>query len=179
MIYVHLAEGFEEIEAVTILDILRRGKLQAEFVSMTGDKLVTGAHGIRVEADQLFEAVDYGQCRMIVLPGGMPGTKNLAENPALRKRIIDFAVQDKFLAAICAAPMVLGRAGILEGRKATIFPGMEGEIAMANFSSDRVVVDGNLITSRGPGTAAEFSLKLLELMAGKDVSEQIRKGLVL
>lgn len=179
MVYIHLAQGFEEIEAVAILDIFRRGRVSACFVSVGPEKKVTGAHNITVEADLSFEEADYETCEMIVLPGGMPGTKNLAAHGGLVEKIKEFNRQGKLLGAICAAPMVFSQAGILDGRKATIYPGMEAQISRADHSTDRVVVDGNIITSRGPGTAMDFGLAVLEALQGKDVADQLRKDLVL
>lgn len=179
MVFVHLAQGFEEIEAVSILDILRRGGVQVMSVSMTEEKIVRGAHGISLEADILFDEADYKECRMIVLPGGMPGTKNLQKNENLMEIIKEFNIQGKYLAAICAAPMVFGAAGILDGKTATIYPGMEAYLNNARPTVEKVAIDGNIITSRGPGTAMEFALTLVELLAGKQASDKLRKDLVL
>ena len=179
MVLLHLAQGFEEIEAVTILDILRRGGVQVMAVSMTGDKTVRGAHDISVEADISFKEADYARCDMIVLPGGMPGTKNLLKDENLMSKIKEFNKQGKYLAAICAAPMVFGAAGILNGKKATIYPGMEEYLKNAKLTTEKVVVDGKIITSRGPGTAIEFALAIVEILEGAQVSEKLRKDLVL
>ena len=179
MVYVHLADGFEEIEAVTIVDILRRGGIKAYFVSMEKEKLVRGSHGILVEADSTFETADYSLCEMIALPGGMPGTTNLASNKELLKKIKEFNEQGKYLAAVCAAPMVFGEANILNGKNATIYPGMEAKLKGAKISSDKVVVDGTIITSRGPGTSMEFALTIVEILVGTTVSDKLRKGLIL
>ena len=179
MVYVHLANGFEEIEAVTILDVLRRGGIQASFVSMEKEKLVRGAHGILIEADITFEKADYASCNMIVLPGGMPGTKHLAENEELLTKIKEFYKQGKYLAAVCAAPMVFGAANILNGRNATIYPGMEAYLKGAKVSTNKVVADGNIITSRGPGTSMEFALTIVEILEGQTVSDKLRKDLVI
>lgn len=179
MVYIHLAPGFEEIEAVTILDILRRGNVSAGFVTVGPETRVTGAHGITLMADLTFQEADYETCEMILLPGGMPGTKNLGAHGDLIKKIKEFNQQKKLLGAICAAPMVFGQAGILNGRNATIYPGMEACIDRAKPSTERVVVDGHIITSRGPGTAMDFALAALEALQGKDVVENLRKDLVL
>ena len=178
MVYVHLAEGFEEIEAVTIVDVLRRGGIEAASVSVTGSKTIRGAHGISVCADKLFAEADYIECEMIVLPGGMPGTKNLLAHDGLTSKITSFAYDKKYLAAICAAPMVLGELGVLEGKNATIYPGMEKKLAGAKVSTDKVVMDGNIITSRGPGTAIEFALAIVDTLKGKDEAAKLRKALV-
>ena len=129
MIYVHLAKGFEEIEALTCVDLLRRAGLPVETVSCDPARTVTGSHGISVEADTLFVSADYDGAEMIVLPGGMPGTTNLRAHEKLCQKIREFAAaEDKKVAAICAAPMILGQLGLLEGKKATIYPGMEEEL---------------------------------------------------
>ena len=122
MIFIHLAEGFEEIEAITAADVLRRAGLDTRLVSVTGNRAVTGTHGIVLEADMLFEEADYSECNMIVLPGGLPGAYNLRDHQGLEKKIKEFASEGKGIAAICAAPLVLGAHGILEGKKATIYP---------------------------------------------------------
>lgn len=179
MVFLHLAQGFEEIEAVTILDVLRRGNIPVMAVSMEKEKIVRGAHGISVEADLFFDEADYAGCRMFVLPGGMPGTKNLLKNEKLMGKIKEFNRQGKYLAAICAAPMVFGEAEILTGKNATIYPGMEAYLTNAKPSADHVVTDGNLITSRGPGTAMEFALAMVEILSGGGVAEKLRKDLVL
>lgn len=177
-VYIHLAEGFEEIEAVTVIDILRRAKIQVESVSVSGKKEVTGAHQIMLTADRLFEEIDYGQDDMIVLPGGMPGTKNLLAHPGLVEKIQIFAQQDQWLAAICAAPMILGRLGILDQKTATCFPGFEEDLQGATFSDAPVVQSGKIITSRGPGTAIPFALKIVENLAGPEIAAAIKEGLM-
>ena len=178
MVYIHLAEGFEEVEALTVVDLLRRAGREALLVSVTGGKLVAGAHGIKVEADLLFEAADYSQCEMIVLPGGMPGTENLAAHGGLCDKIKEFNEKGRLIAAICAAPMVLGGLGLLEGRKATIYPGMEKFLKSASHGEGRVVTDGNIITSMAPGTAMEFGLALVERLCGVEAAEELREDLV-
>lgn len=178
MIYVHLATGFEEIEALTIVDVLRRCGCDIQLVSVTGNGSVEGAHGITVESDVLFEDADYENCNMIVLPGGMPGTVNLLAHKGLCDMIGRFAREERYLAAICAAPMVLGQLGVLKGKKATIYPGMESELKGAEALSDRVVRDGAVITSKGPGTAMEFALELGGILCGRDVAEETRQGLL-
>jgi len=178
MVFVHFAEGFEEIEAVSVVDVLRRGGIETATVSVTGSKTVCGSHGIAVLADMLFEEADYGKCEMIVLPGGMPGTENLMTHEGLKAEIMSFAGEGKYLAAICAAPTVLGKLGVLKGKKATVFPGMEENLIGAEVSENRVVIDGNIITSRGAGTAVEFSLALVGLIKGKEEAENVGKRMV-
>ena len=178
MVYVHLAEGFEEIEALTIVDLLRRAGIDAETVSVTGQLVVAGAHGVKAVADILFEDAVYGDCEMIVLPGGMPGSTNLDAHEGLREKIYSFNNQGKWLAAICAAPMVFGHAGILKGRKATCYPGMEANLEGAECVEDSVVVDKKVITSRGPATAMPFALRLIEELKGKEAADEIARGLL-
>ncbi len=162
--YVFLAEGFEEIEAVTPIDLLRRAGVDARFVSITGKKAVTGAHGITYQADLLFEEIEAAD--LLVLPGGMPGTTNLLSHQGLLQRLREQNAAKKQIAAICAAPMILGALGILRGKRATIYPGMEAHLTDALPCTDAVVTDGNISTSRAPGTAIPFSLRLAELLTG-------------
>jgi len=178
MVYVQLADGFEEIEALTVVDVLRRADIAANTVSITGDKTVRGAHDIKVEADLLFEEADYGNCEMIVLPGGMPGTANLAKHEGLAKQLNVFAQSGKWLAAICAAPSVLGRMSLLKDKHVTSYPGYENQLIGAIYSEERVVRDGKLITSRGPGTAIEFSLELVKLLKNEQTAAALRNAMI-
>ena len=179
MVYVHLAEGFEEVEAMTIVDLLRRADIDTETVSVTGHLPVTGAHGIKVVADILFEDAVYGSCELIVLPGGLPGATNLAAHDGLREKILSFHNQGKKLAAICAAPIVLGRAGVLVGKKATCYPSFENELKGAELSEDPVVSDGGVFTSRGPATAMAFALAIIEELKEKEAADKVAAGLLL
>lgn len=178
MVYLILANGFEEIEAVTVTDLLRRADIQIKTVSIMEDKLVYGAHGMGVEADILFKEVDFGTCSMMVLPGGMPGTMNLDNYQPLKEELITLNNINKPIAAICAAPMVLGHLGILKGRRATIYEGMEEELTGAECCRNNVVIDGNITTSKGPGTAMIFGLALIKQIKGEQVAEKIRADLL-
>ena len=178
MVYVHLAEGFEEVEALTIVDLLRRAEIETEMVSVTGQLPVTGSHGIKIVADILFEDAVYSGCEMIVLPGGMPGSTNLDAHEGLREKIYSFNNQGKWLAAICAAPMVFGHMGILKDRKATCYPGMEENLTGAELVTDIVVLDQKIITSRGPATAMPFALKIIEVLKDKKTADEIESGLL-
>jgi len=178
MVYVHFADGFEEIEAITVIDVLRRAGAEVKMVSITGKLEVRGTHDIPVTADLLFKDADYANCEMIVLPGGMPGTTNLAAHAGLVKEIKAFARSNKWIAAICAAPMILGDLSLLKGKKATIFPGMEDHLLGARFSGDKVVIDGSIVTSRGAGTAMEFALTLTEILKGEQKSASLRKAML-
>ena len=179
MIYVHFAEGTEEIEFVTIIDLLRRSSLDAVSVSITGKTKATGAHGIVIETDTTFEEANYDDCDMIVLPGGMPGTLNMAEHSGLTDMIKSFNEKGRSLAAICAAPMVFAGCGILSGKKAVIYPGMEEYLGDAEVSDKRVQTDGNIITSQGPGTAMEFALEIIRTVKGSAASDEIKKELLM
>ena len=178
MVYVFLAHGFEEVEAVTVTDVLRRAGIQVKTVSLMEEKLVYGSRGIAVEADIMFREGDYNKCEMLVLPGGMPGTENLCNHRDLVAELKQFYLKGKPVAAICAAPMVLGRCGILEGHDATIYPGMEEELIGAIKKKDDVVVSGNVITSKGPATAMKFALTIINYIKGNEKAEEIAEELL-
>lgn len=175
---VFLADGFEEIEGLTVVDLLRRAQVEVTTVSITGENCVHGAHGINVQADTLFEDMIYEEQDMLVLPGGMPGTLNLGRHKGLEALLRKFYQKEKYIAAICAAPSVFGKYGFLEGRKATAYPGFEEALAGAEVVRDAVAVSDFVITSRGMGTAIAFSLALIELLIGKDKAEQIGKSII-
>ena len=175
---IYLAEGFEEIEAITVVDTLRRAEIDARMVSITGRKIVSGAHGIVVSADEVFENADNMGADMIVLPGGMPGTRYLGEHKGLREVIISFADMGKFIAAICAAPSILGKLGLLDKKKAVCYPGFEEALKGAVVSEEIVLQDGNFITSKGPGTAIYFALQLVELLTDEEAAKELREGMI-
>lgn len=184
-ICVFLAEGFEEIEAITVVDVLRRAQLPVLTVAVatgateaSNPPAITGAHGIPITADTAIEQLDGASIEALVLPGGMPGTTNLQADATLRDLLLQFAREGKPIAAICAAPMVLGHLGILDGHRATIYPGMEAELGNATAVSDSVVVDGAITTSRGPATALPFALALVERFRSADVAREIAAGMV-
>ena len=178
-VVVCLAEGFEEIEAIGTIDILRRAGIEAEIASVSGSQTVTGAHQIRVQADRLIEKTDFSDTDMIVLPGGMPGAQHLKEHKLLREKLLAFNKKGKLLAAICAAPMVLGDLGILDKKKVTCYPGFENHLGSAYVTAEAVVEDQNIITGRGPGLVFEFALKLVEKLSGKDKAIAIAGQLLL
>jgi len=179
MIYLMLANGFEEIEAVTVVDLLRRADIQIKTASIMDEKLVYGAHGMALEADIMFKEIDFTTCTMAVLPGGMPGTMNLCNYKPLAEELLELRRKNKPVAAICAAPMVLGRLGILKGKRATIYDGMEDELAGADIiKKQNVVIDGDVITSRGPGTAIEFALAIIGFLKGPDKASEIRSDIL-
>ena len=173
---VPLAEGFEELEAVTVIDILRRAGIEVVVASLAGSP-VTGSHGIRIAADTPLAAVVEQDFDMIVLPGGMPGAGHLRNDARIAEFVRRLHARGQPVAAICAAPMVLAAAGILDGRRATSFPGFLDEAARTAVVGDAVVVDGNVITSRGPGTALDFALALVEQLEGVAAREAIESRL--
>lgn len=177
-IAVHLAEGFEEIEAVSIIDVLRRAKFQVSVISVTENLEVTGSHGIKIMADQLFSAVNYDIIDMIVLPGGMPGTTNLNNHLGLREQILNFSESQKPLAAICAAPLVFGNLGILKGKKATCYPGFENQLNGAVVTNENIVIADNIITGKGVGVAIEFALSIVEMIKGKKYAHELAKKMI-
>lgn len=177
MIYVMLADGFEEIEALAFVDILRRSDIDVETVSIYNHKNVAGSHGIEVVADKMIGDTE-GLVDGIVLPGGIPGTYNLQKCDKLIEMLAYHNENKKYVAAICAAPSVLGEMGILEGKKATCYPSFESKLIGSVFSNEKVVVDKNIITSRGAGTAHEFAFKIVELIKGKEASEQLRSAML-
>lgn len=178
MVYLFLADGFEEIEALTPVDVLRRAKVEVLTVGVTG-KTVVGSHGIKVEAD--IEVKDLPRkaegIEMVVLPGGMPGAKNLDESPEVEASIKLALEADAYVAAICAAPMILGKRGYLEGRDATCYPGFEEYLKGAKYYEASVVVDGNFVTSDGMGSALDFALQLAALLKGDDAADALAKSI--
>lgn len=175
-VLVLLAEGFEEIEAVTVIDVLRRAEIDVVSASLNGSE-VKGSHGISIVADSTLDEVEEQMFDAVVLPGGMPGARHLRESHAVLNLIREAAHKGKYVAAICAAPTALDVAGVLKGRRATSYPGHE--IPSAEYVEEPVVVDGHIVTSRGPGTAFEFALKLVEKLAGPELAELHRERLLL
>lgn len=175
---VFFAPGFEEIEALTVVDILRRAEIDVDMVSITGEKKVTGSHKITVEMDKLFEEMDFGQADMLVLPGGMPGTKNLEAFEPLMKQIDAFYADGKYVAAICAAPSIFGHRGMLKGKAACSNPSFESHLEGADVKNSPAVVSGKVITSRGMGTAIPFGLAILEQLKGKEAVNLMKEKLV-
>ncbi|MGC4019310.1 MAG: DJ-1/PfpI family protein [Muricomes sp.] len=177
-ISIFLADGFEEIEGLTVVDLLRRAGVDVKTVSVTGSLSIHGAHDITVKADVLFEEQDFSDMDMLVLPGGMPGTTHLQEHQGLKKLLEEQYAKEKYIAAICAAPGILGSLGFLEGRTACSYPTVEAKLSGANVVQDPVAVDGHIITSRGVGTAIPFSLELISKLCGSEKSEEIGKSIV-
>lgn len=177
-VIVFLADGFEEIEGLTVVDLLRRAGVEVTTVSITGAYTIHGAHKIDVQADKLFEEMSYEEQDMAVLPGGMPGTLNLGAHEGLKAVLETFYQAEKYMAAICAAPSVFGQYGFLKGRKATSYPGFEEKLEGAVYVEDAVAVSDFVITSRGLGTAIDFSLALIEKLVGAEKAEEISKAII-
>ena len=166
-VIVPLAEGFEEIEFSTIVDILRRAEIEVIIAGLK-EGLVQGARKVKVMPDTSMDRINPNDFDTIVLPGGYPGFENLGKDERVLKLIQKMEREGKYITAICGAPSVLSRAGILKGKRATIYPGIKDKLQDAQYIDERVVVDGKIITSQGPGTAMEFALKLVEILAGED-----------
>ena len=179
MVFLHLATGFEELEAITIYTVLKRGGVDIRLISINEDLEVHGARGAVLIANEKISESDYSKCEMIILPGGALGAKNLLENRILSKKIEEFAEAKKWIGAICAAPMVLGELGILAGKDATSYPGFESHLKGANLSSNNVVVSERVVTSKGPGTALEFAFTLLTILKGEAESNKIKSQMLL
>lgn len=177
-VYVFLADGFEEIEGLTVVDMLRRADIATEMVSIMNTKQVKGSHGIGVTADSLFGEKNYEDAELLVLPGGMPGTLNLGNHEELCELLKKHYAQEKKIAAICAAPSVFGKLGFLKGRKATCYPGFEEKLDGAVLCGEKVVMDGNVTTAKGMGAAISFSLKLIEQLADKETADKIAKSII-
>ena len=177
-ICVFLADGFEEVEALTVVDVLRRIGISVETVSIMKSKTVMGAHDVPIVADKLFEDIKQDNVEMIVLPGGMPGATNLDSHVGLSKLIKEFAESAKPLSAICAAPMVLGKRGILNNKKATCYPGFEKFLHGAAYTNALVQKDGNIITGKGPGAAMDFAFTIAEQYVGLAKVKEVRKGMI-
>ncbi len=177
-VYVFLADGFEEIEGLTVVDLLRRAGIETETVSVMGRNEITGSHGIRVWADRVFEEQELTDGTLFVLPGGMPGTKHLAAHQGLRELLEQMNAQGRRLAAICAAPSVLGGIGLLAGRTAVCYPGFEEALTGATVTQNPVEVSGTITTSRGMGTAIPFGLSLVSQLAGQEAADRIGKGII-
>lgn len=177
MVYIFLATGFEEMEALAPTDILRRANVEVKTVGVTGS-VVSGSHSVTIKPDLFIDDIKLDQnLDMIVLPGGMPGTLNLEANEKLQK-VIDFcSANDKYIAAICAAPSILGHKGLLKGKKATCFPGFEKDLDGAQYVDSPVAADGKIITGKGAGASIEFGLKLAEIMTSPEVANHIKSGL--
>lgn len=172
------AEGYEEVEALTVVDLCRRAGIRADMVSVTGEMSVAGSHGILVGMDKLFEEADFSGYDMLVLPGGMPGTMNLEAHEGLMDQIDAFYEAGKYIAAICAAPSIFGHRGILKNRNACCYPSFESHLEGAEVTANPVEISGHVITSRGMGTAIELGLAIISVLCGQKKSDRLAEGIV-
>ena len=179
-VYEFLANGFEEVEALAPVDILRRGGVEVKMVSITGSNLVESSHGVVVKADLLFENItDFSDADLLMLPGGMPGSKNLNEHEGVRNALKEQFEKDKRVAAICAAPLVLASVGLLKSKKATIYPGMESYLGEdAEYTGALVQEDGNVTTGAGPAASFPYGYQLLSYFLPAEKVEEIKKGMI-
>lgn len=172
-----LTDGFEEIEALATVDVLRRADITVTTLSLTGNDMVTGAHGVAVRADALFTEAACAQADMLIVPGG---TTKFNEHEGLKAQLTAFAEQNRWIAAICAAPMVLGGLGLLDGKQATCYPGFEQYLTGADLQAQAAVVtDGKIITGRGPGLALDFALELVKVLTDSAQRDKVAEGLLL
>ena len=175
---VFLAAGFEEIEALTVVDLLRRESIDTELVSVMKDKTVTGSHGISVAADCLLSEVDFEKADMLVLPGGLKGTQNLEACEELMEQVDAFVAANRPVCAICAAPSILGHRGHLKGKRAIAYPGFETHLTGAEIADEPAVTDGTIITGRGMGCAIDFGLAIVEFLKNKEAARALAEKIV-
>lgn len=179
LVYAFLADGSEEVEALAVIDILRRAKIDVVTVSINGTNVITSSHNITIKTDKIIEDIKFDEADLLFLPGGMPGTTNLAGNELLCKQLTEFNKQGKKLAAICAAPSILGELGILDEKNATCFPGFETKLLGANYTGEKVVTDGNTTTAKGLGAAIELGLELVKILINEEKATEIAKAIQL
>jgi len=177
-VLVPLAEGFEEVEALTVVDVLRRSEVEVVTAAVGTEATVAGKHGIPVVADQLLTAVADQAFDMVVLPGGVPGVPNLMEDATVAQVVRAQAERGEWVCAICAAPAVLGNLGLLDDKRATIHPGWRDKLVAGEYREETVVRDGKVVTSRGPGTAMPFALTLAKLLVGEEKAGEVAAGMV-
>ncbi len=178
MVYVFLADGFEDIEALAPVDILRRGGVDVKTVSVTGSREAVSAHGVTILADITFEEADLSDADLLMLPGGLPGATNLNDHQGVREALAAQAARGGRIAAICAAPMVLGSLGLLKGRRATCYPGFEKYMDGAEYTAELFTVDGNITTGRGPAATLPYAYAILESFVGRAKTDEIRAGMI-
>lgn len=170
-----IAEGTEEVECLSVVDLLRRAGVEVQLVSVSGNRTVTGSHKITVVADKTFEEADYSDADMLFLPGGMPGVTNLTAHNELAELLIRHNGEGKRIAAVCAAPSVLGLLGLLEGKKATCFPGWEDKLIGAEYTGAGVTTDGTISTGRGLGTSIDLGIEMIRLLEGEEKAADMKK----
>ena len=178
MIYVFLAEGFETVEALAPIDIMRRAGLPVRTVSVSSELVVKSRQGVPVLADTTLDQVELCDATMLMLPGGIPGADNLFASEKLCAMLKEGAKEGRYIAAICAAPYILGRLGILKGRRATCYPGYEDRLEGAQATGERVTIDGNILTGIGMGAAVEFGLAAVGMLVGKEEANRISAGII-
>ena len=178
MIYVFLATGFEEVEALGPIDVCRRAGIEVKTVSVMPEQIVLGAHGVGIVADSMFADNDYSDADMLFLPGGMPGAANLDAHEGLREAILNHNKAGKPLAAICAAPMVYGNLGLAEGKKMTCYPGFEKFLTGAEYTAALVEKDGMMFTGKGPAAALGLGYAIVEYFKGAEVAEGLKQGMM-
>ena len=177
-VYVFLADGFEDVEALIPIDVLRRGGVDVTTVSISDFPLVQTAHGVNIEADIMFEQADFSDADLLFLPGGMPGATNLFEHKGVCKAVVDQHAAGRKVAAICASPaVVLAPLGILDGKRATCYPGFEQALTDATYTADLVTVDGNVTTGEGPAAAFPFAYELLAQLVDQKTAHQVAEGM--
>ena len=177
-VYAFFADGLEEVEALMVIDLLRRThEVEVVTVSVTDELMVKGSHNFNIMADKLISEISFDEGDMIFLPGGMPGTTNLAACKLLTDNVVKYNAENKRLAAICAAPSILGELGLAEGKNVTCFPGFEPKMKNANCLSAKVVTDGNITTAKGLGAALELGLELIKILVNAEKSEEIAKAI--
>ena len=172
-----MADGMEEVECLAVVDMLRRGGIEVQTVSVMGRRQVVGSHQIEIGADRTFEEADFADSELLFLPGGVPGTPNLAAHEGLCGLLREFGSKGKRLAAICAAPSVLGGLGLLEGKTATCYPGWEDQLAGAVYTRQGVITDGNVTTARGVGFAIDLGIELVRLLAGEEKAAALKESI--
>lgn len=175
---IFLATGYEEVEMLTVVDMLRRAKISIDMVSITDQKEVTSSHNVTITADKTLSEVNFDEAEMLILPGGIPGTPNLRACDPLCEKLKEFAANGKKVAAVCAAPTVLGELGILAGKKATCYPSFADKLATGDYVKQPVVTDGNVITSRGMGTCIEFAGAIIETLKDKATADAVKEAII-
>lgn len=177
-VYEFLATGFEDIEALIPLDIMRRAGIDFKTVSVTGSQMVESAHGVTMKADLLFEDADLSDADLLMLPGGLPGATNLNEHEGLKEALTEQDSKGRMIGAICAAPMVLGGLGLLKGKRATCYPGFEKYLDGADYTHELYTVDGNITTGEGPAATFPYAYTLLEKLTDRQTAENIAGGMM-
>lgn len=176
--FIFLATGYEEVEMLTVVDMLRRAEITIDMVSVTDSLAVTSSHNVTIQADRLLSDTNFDEAQILILPGGVPGTPNLRACQPLCDKLQEFAQNGKKLAAVCAAPTVLASLGILEGKKATCYPTFADKLESGEYVKQPVVQDGNVITSRGMGTCIEFAAAIIEALKDKATADEVKEKII-